>query len=66
VAKGAVLEGKRLGVVMRVTHLAYALEGLSIMTGAASDGGARNPPHLAGAFIPRLLNAIPDTSRHYC
>ena len=64
--EGAVLEWERLGVVLRVKHLACAVEGLSIMTGAASDGGARNPPHLAGALSPRLLNAIPDTSRHYC
>ena len=62
--KRAVLEWERLGLVLRVTHLAFAVEGLNIVKGAASDGGARNPPQLAGALSPRLLNTGSDNLRH--
>jgi hypothetical protein len=41
---------------MRVAHLTPLAEGLKIGLGAGSDGGAHNPPHLAGRK-PRLLNA---------
>ncbi len=41
VAQGAVLEGERLGVVLRLEHLALLnTNSLSIGLGTASDGGA--------------------------
>jgi len=65
-AQGAILEGERVGLVLRVAHLALTKTGLTIMSGTARDGGSRQPSSLGGAFCPAFSmprmsnNGIPD------